>query len=118
MTIKEFYQMMDVDSEDIIARFATEERVKKYLGKLLEDKTFQNLTEAIQKADHEQAFFAVHTLKGVAANLDLKPLYQVCSQLTELLRSQKEPDEAVCKALYAEIRTVYEHIVMLIPAVL
>ena len=118
MTIKEFYQMMDVDSEGIVARFATEERVKKYLGKLLEDKTYQNLTEAMDKADYEQAFFAVHTLKGVAANLDLKPLYQVCSELTELLRGQNEPDAAACKVLCLQIQEVYEHIVMLIPAVL
>lgn len=64
MTIKEFYQMMDVDSEGIIARFATEERVKKYLGKLLEDKTYQNLAEAMAREDYEQAFFASTYFKG------------------------------------------------------
>ena len=56
MTIKEFYQMMDVDSAGIVARFATEERVKKYLGKLLEDKTFDALAEAMAQKDYEQAF--------------------------------------------------------------
>lgn len=110
--------MMDVDSEGIIARFATEERVKKYLGKLLEDKTYQNLTEAMAREDYEQAFFAVHTLKGIAANLDLLPLYQACSQLTELLRDRQKPDAAASKALYGQIKEIYEHIVMLIPAVL
>lgn len=118
MTIKEFYQLMDIDSEGIVARFATEERVKKYLGKLLEDKTYQSLVDALAKKDYEQAFFAVHTLKGIAANLDLKPLYQTAHALTELLRGQKDPDEAALEALYQELQENYEHIVMLIPLVL
>ena len=118
MTIKEFYQMMDVDSAGIVARFATEERVKKYLGKLLEDKTFDALAEAMAQKDYEQAFFAVHTLKGIAANLDLTPLYQAADRLTELLRGQKQPDEAMAEALYQQIQEIYEHLVMLIPAVL
>ncbi len=118
MTIKEFYETMGVNSEGIIARFATEERVKKYLGKLLEDKTFLNLAKAIEQADYEQAFFAVHTLKGVAANLDLLPLYQACGQLTEILREQKRPDEAEARALYRRVQAAYESVIAQIPQVL
>ena len=118
MTIKEFYETMGVNSEGIIARFANEERVKKYLGKLLDDQTFLNLAKAMEQADYEQAFFAVHTLKGVAANLDLLPLYQAGGQLTEILREQKQPDEAQARAVYEQVQTAYESVIAQIPAVL
>ena len=118
MTIEAFYAEMGVDSAGIILRLATEERVKKYLGKLLNDQTFADLTEAISRSAYEQAFLAVHTLKGVAANLDLTPLYQACSNLTEALRDQKQPDEAEVLALYSQVRTAYESIIARIPALL
>ena len=118
MTIEAFYQTMGVNSEGILARFATEERVKKYLGKMLDDKTFANLAKAMEQADYEQAFFAVHTLKGIAANLDLLPLYQACGQLTEMLREQKQPDEAQVNAVYKQVQAAYENVMTLIPEVL
>ena len=87
--------------------------VKKFLLKFLDDETFGKLTEAVLAKDFEQAFKEVHTIKGVALNLELASLAESCSELTELLRGVegKEGDtefnEAV-SAVYEKVKADYD----------
>ena len=52
----------------------------------MEEKTFDNLKEAMEKRDAEEAFRAAHTLKGICLNLGFDNLFTVSSELTEKLR--------------------------------
>ena len=89
MTLEEFYRSMGVDVDEVINRFAGEERTVKYLRKFLDDTTYEALLRAFEKGDEEEAFRAAHTLKGIALNLSFTPLYQESRNLAELLRGGK-----------------------------
>ncbi len=92
MTLKECYEAFGGDYEDVISRLRTDERVKKFLLKFLDDSSMKELEEALQAEDYEEAFRAAHTLKGVCQNLGFTRLYASSHELTEVLRDQKEHD--------------------------
>ncbi len=53
------------------------------------DKSFDNLKNALEQGDFKAAFEAAHALKGVMGNLALTPIYEPAAELTDLLREQK-----------------------------
>ena len=68
------------------------ELYKKFLVKFLADHSCEAIAEHIGGNNYEEAFNSAHTLKGVAGNLGLDPIYEKASEITELLRG-KQPDE-------------------------
>ncbi len=56
------------------------------------DNDMEALGQALQAGDLGRAFECAHSLKGVAANLSLTPIYGPVSEMTELLRSRSEAD--------------------------
>ena len=45
-------------------------------------------------------------------------LCQSVQKITEILREQKQPDEAQARAVYEQVQTAYESVIAQIPAVL
>ena len=64
----------------------------KLIGKVVEDKNFQALEDAVAAKDLDKAFDAAHSLKGVLGNLALTPVYEPVYEITELLRERKDID--------------------------
>lgn len=62
------------------------------LNKLPADPNLQRLEKALDRADLPDAFEAAHTLKGVAGNLGLTPLFDAASAIVEPLRAGKVLD--------------------------
>ena len=58
----------------------------------LDDGSFEALSAAVAAGDKKAAFQAAHALKGVLANVALTPLSQEISEMTELLRAEKDAD--------------------------
>lgn len=87
MELKEVYEKIGGDYEDVVRRLMGEKLVKKFLLKFLDDKSYDDLERTLNEGDYKEAFRAAHTLKGVCQNLSLTSLYQVSSQLTEELRN-------------------------------
>jgi len=58
----------------------------------LNDASFEKLEAAVKDGDRKAAFEAAHALKGVMGNLSLTPLYEAVSEMTELLRADKDAD--------------------------
>lgn len=87
MTIEECYAAMHADFKEVKGRLRTDERVLKFVLKLLDDKSYPLLMDSMEKQEMEEAFRAVHTLKGVCQNLSLTPLYESSSVLCERLRN-------------------------------
>ncbi|MEG1537193.1 MAG: Hpt domain-containing protein [Clostridiales bacterium] len=52
----------------------------------LEDEAFLKLAQALEERDYQNAFTYAHTIKGVAGNMGLTPLYQVICHIVEALR--------------------------------
>ena len=64
----------------------------KLIGKVIDDKNFQALEDAVAAKDLDAAFDAAHSLKGVLGNLALTPIYEPVYEITELLRAKNDID--------------------------
>ena len=107
MTVKECYDAMGADYEDVMRRLRTDERVKKFLLKILDDKTFHLLNQSMEEQNMDEAFRAAHTLKGVCQNLSLTRLYGSSNQLSEQLRENREYSQKV-EELVAQVKEDYD----------
>ena len=96
MTIKECYEAMGADYQNVLNRFPNETFIKKFVLKFLDDTSYVNLKEALATGNVEEAFRAAHTLKGVCLNLGFDNLYKASSAITEIFRAGElaEAEEA------------------------
>ena len=113
MTIEECYASIGGSYEDVRKRLPSETLVERFVLKFLEDKSYQSLAEALQREEYEDAFKAVHTLKGVALNLGFVRLGRSSSDLTELLRGKdaQQIDRAQCEELWKQVTEDYEQVI-------
>ncbi len=95
MTVKECYEAMGANYDEVAGRLRTEERIRKFLLKFLDDKSYELLTTSVEGRDMKEAFRAAHTIKGVCQNLSLTSLYQSSSELAEILRNREEYGEDI-----------------------
>lgn len=114
MTIRECYETVGSDFDDVLGRLGSENLIRRFAVRFLDDKTFQELEESMKTADGETAFRAAHTLKGVCLNLGFTALGKVSSELTEALRGPKKTDG--CEPLFANVETEYNKLVSALQA--
>lgn len=86
MTVEEVYSKICGDYQGVIGRLMSEDRVKRFVLKFLNDTSCNTLIDAIEKEEVEEAFRAAHTLKGICQNLGFTKLHESSSDLCELLR--------------------------------
>lgn len=106
MTVKECYEIMKADYDDVLSRLRTDDRIKKFLLKVLDDPSFTQLCNALDKKDLEEAFRAAHTLKGVCKNMSLTNLAYSASNLTEALRGRKDYGDDI-EQLFKKVKKDY-----------
>lgn len=102
-----------VEVENTISRFMGNETMYlKFLGKFLNDQNYINIGKNIESENYEEAYKCAHTLKGVAANLGLKPVQSTVSQLVEELRGKKneEVNAERVKEEWQKVKKAYEQI--------
>ena len=61
-------------------------------GLAVADRGYEQLQQAIEAGDLDEAFERAHALKGVLANVALTNLLAPVSEMTELLRSRTQTD--------------------------
>lgn len=88
MNLQNCYDEFGGDFNDALQRLPSEAMIKKFVLKFLEDKSFENLCDALKNSDYPKAFMAAHTLKGICQNLSFTKLYHSSASLTEALRSE------------------------------
>lgn len=109
MSIDELYRQLHGDYAEVKARLMSDRLVEKFVLKFPSDPSMQQLRDAVAAGDNASAFRAVHTLKGVAANLALTELRDAASALTEQLRSGDKPaDEKLLKRVEKCYATVVD----------
>lgn len=94
MNTEQFYNSIHADYQNILRRFRKESMIIRFLKKFEQDPSFEQLKLSLEKKDQKEAFMAAHTLKGIAQNLSLDPIYEKAAVITDLLR-QEWNDEAV-----------------------
>lgn len=87
MNVKEFYDFIGEDFNDVIGRLRAESRVCKYVLKFPDDKNFDNLLSSMKEKNYSEAFRAAHTIKGTCLNLSFNSFAAVASEITEKLRN-------------------------------
>lgn len=103
MTVKEFYAAIGGDYEGVVGRLYSEQIVKKFLLKFLDDKSFETLTNSLKAKDFKEAFRAAHTIKGVCQNLGFTEFLVSSSAMTEALRNEvKEGYEELYEKVAAD----------------
>ena len=108
MNLEELYISLHGDYADAKARLMNDRLVEKFVLKFPADPSMQQLRDAVASGDYALAFRAVHTLKGVAANLSFTELRKAASDLTEQLRGCDRPaDEELLK----KVEDAYELVI-------
>lgn len=105
MTVKECYECLGADYEDVSCRLRSEEKIVKFLNMVLKDTNIKDLCDAMEEQDYEKAFRAAHTLKGVLLNLGLSVQGRYAAALTEALRDRQEKEET--KPLFTQLVSSY-----------
>ena len=92
LTIEEL-KKLGADTDDGLSRCINNEEFYLKLVKMaLEDKTFEQLGEALEKGDLDEAFEKAHALKGVLGNVSLTNVLDPIKEITEDLRARTEKD--------------------------
>lgn len=86
ISLQQVYESIGADYKGVLERLPSEDFVRRFALKFLDDQSFAQLQQAMQARDAEAAFRAAHTLKGVCQNLGFDNLYRPASELTEALR--------------------------------
>ena len=109
MTLQECYATLCGNYEEAKARLMNDSLIDRFIRRFPADPSMQLLRDKLQEGNLPEAFRAVHTLKGVAANLAFTRLQQDASALTELMRDQVTPaDPQMVSALEASYRLVID----------
>lgn len=81
---------MDAEVDDTLDRLmGDEEMYEEFLHKFPDNQNIIKLRECVDAGDAEQAMKEVHSLKGVALNLGLLPLVDVCMDMLMDFREGK-----------------------------
>ncbi len=113
MTIKECYEALGGDYDDVIGRLRSERLVQKFVLKFPADGSYALLLSSLEEGNTQEAFRAAHTIKGMCQNLSFTPLAKSSSALTEALRGG---DLAAAVTLLPPVRADYEKTVEAIAA--
>ena len=94
---REVFDAYGADYGATMARFmGSETMYLRLLDMLFQDKNLQKLGDAVASGDLRGVFEAAHTLKGVAGNMGLTPLYDaVCAMVEPLRTGQPRADYPV-----------------------
>lgn len=78
----------ETDIDSVLQRLSGDEDVYELcLSVFLEDKSMEELARALEKSAWDDAFTAIHALKGVAGNMGFVPLYHAAAEMVVLIRS-------------------------------
>ena len=99
MTIKECYDTFGGNYDEVVSRLRTDERIGRFLQKVVADGSYQLLIDSIASGNVDEAFRAAHTMKGVCGNLSITRLGTSSSALCEYLRDKRVLDDNVTSML-------------------
>ena len=106
MTVKELYDQIGGDYADMRRRIPMDDMIARFVTKFVDDTSCSQLFEAWEAGDERAAFDAAHRAKGVCANLSLKKLAELSSEICEALREGNDELRASTDvdALVAELK--------------
>ena len=107
MTVQECYEAFGGNYQEVISRLRTDERVARFLQKVVDDGSYKLLCDSLETGNVDEAFRAAHTLKGVCGNLSITRFGESSSALCEYLREKRVIDDAVM-SMFKQVAEDYE----------
>ena len=107
MTIEQCYASLGGSYAEVSMRLPSPRLVEKFIGKFLDDGSFDALCCQMDAGSRLEAFRAAHTLKGVCANLGFGRLLRSVDRLTEILRPEGDGIPQEAHALMDTVREDY-----------
>lgn len=106
---RDLFEAYGANYQATIDRFLGNEKMYlRFLELFFQDESLKKLGEALNAGDLTAAFEAAHTLKGVAANMGLTPLYDAVCAIVEPLRGKEKCSNY--PALYQRIQLEYQRV--------
>ncbi len=105
MTVEDLYFEIEGNYSDVVERFVTESKIIRFVPLFLNDGSYEAYIQAMQAEKADEAFLAIHTLKGVCLNLGFQGMHKVVNNITELLRANKFEE---AKKKLPDLKAVYE----------
>ena len=88
--VRQQLEAIGVQVDEALYRFMDNEGLLlKFLLRFPQDENFGALKQAMDRGEVNAAYQAAHTLKGVAGNLAIEPLFQAASAVVEELRAEQ-----------------------------
>ena len=107
--MENLYEEAGIEYSKGLERFMGNDALyQKFLGKFLNDSSFDEFCQALKAGDISQAEKAVHTLKGTAGNLSIMTVYQLADQTVKALRAGAAADDI--RPLAEQLASAYEKV--------
>lgn len=108
MDVKEFYNEVEGDYNEVYGQLGDDESITIFLRKFIAKDGMNELKAYLEKGKYYDAFICVHNMKGYGLNMSLPLLHKAASVLCEELRNG-EPKEDI-KPLVEKLDKAYEKI--------
>ena len=108
MLLKEFYDSIGGDYNEVFLQLGDDEVILEFLRKFFAKNELNELKVFLSEKKYKDAFMCVHNIKGYGLNMALVPLYKAADVLCEALRKGKpvvniEPMIEVLETTYNRI---------------
>ena len=111
MDVKQFYLETNGNYNEALSRMMNDALIVRMISKFMSGNSVDNLIALYDNKDYRGLFSAAHTLKGVAGNLSLTPLFDIACVITEATRNSDDvnldSEIAKLKEIYISIETAY-----------
>ena len=108
MNIQEFYDSIDESYENVSSRMMGNQKL---VEKFVDDPTYGQIKEAVDKMDYDEILRTTHTMKGIASNLEFTHLQQKSAKAVDMIRAgQREEVLPVIGEIEKEYQKVIEQI--------
>ena len=111
MDVKQFYIDTKGDYNDALRRMMNDSLIVRMISKFMSGDSVNNLISLYENEDYRAVFSSAHTLKGVAGNLSLTPLFNIANVITEATRNDDgvnlDKEISELKEIYSSIEEAY-----------
>ena len=112
MDVKQFYIDTKGDYNDALRRMMNDALIVRMISKFMSGDSVNNLISLYESKDYRAVFSSAHTLKGVAGNLSLTPLFNIANVITEATRNDDgvnlDKEISELKEIYSSIEEAYQ----------
>lgn len=110
MTIKEKYDAIGENFEEVKDRLAKEERIEKYSKMFFSTGDFEALEKCISEKDISNAFEHAHIMKGNSLNIGFNNFSKKINVLVEFVRPREVSDYDKLNSLFEDVKEEYTRI--------